>query len=171
MKYLSGFLTKNPLVVVIVFLFSMASAIVTLLLGASDIYDNYLAKTILIPAWLLLLLLVVSCVVWAFYGSRVKLRNARPNELVADAKFGVERVVVGGKRYVSCAFKGSELLIDGRPFDFENCEFIQPHFLFDGPASQTIAILAGMYQDPAFRPLVDDLLGKIKDSDPSIQGD
>lgn len=171
MKYLSELLTKNPLVVVAVFIFSMASAIVTLLLGAKDIYSGYLSKEISIPAWLLILLLVILLVVWAFYGSRVKLRNSRPTELVADAKFGIERVMVGGKRYVSCSFKGSELVIDGTPFDFQNCTFERTQFLFDGAASQTVAILTAMYRDHAFRPLVDDLLRKIESGDPSVSGE
>jgi hypothetical protein len=165
MKRLSEFLTKNPVLVVVVFLLSLASTLVTLILGAKDIYRDYLSKSVAIPAWLVLLALVIILIGWVIYGSRSKLEDLRPLELVADQVFGVERVHIGGRRFVSCTFDGSELIIDGRIFDFDGCRFIGQRFVFDGAASQTIGILAGMYQDPPFRPLIDDLFARIKSGD------
>lgn len=162
MKNLSSFLTKNPVVLVVVFFLSLSSAVFTLLLGGKDIYENYLSKAVSIPAWFVLLLVVVVFLGWVIYGSRVKLRSHRPNELVAGETFGVERINVGGKRFVSCAFDGSELIVDGRPFDFESCSFKGQRFLFDGPAAQTLEILSAMYRDPPFRPLVDGVMEGIK---------
>lgn len=169
MKNLSDFLTKNPTLVVVVFLLSLSSTVVTLVLGAKDIYADYLSKSVSLPAWLLLLALVVLPIGWVIYGSRTKLRKVRPHELVADQKFGVESIDLGGRRFINCKFDGTELRVDGRPFDFENCKFERHRFSFDGPAAQTIAILSGMYQDPPFQPMIEDMFIRIRKG--SVHGD
>lgn len=162
MKNLSEFLTKNPILVVVLFLLSITSAIVTLLLGAEDIYNDYLSRSISIPAWFVLLFVIVTCIGWVIYGSRTRLRRTRPHELVADVKFGVERIEVGNKRFLGCTFDGTELVIDGRPFDFNGCHFVGQRFLFSGCAAQTLSIMAAMYRDPPFRPLIEGVMTQIK---------
>jgi hypothetical protein len=163
MKYLAELLTKNPLIVVSMFVFTLLSTLAGLLVSWEDLYRDYLSKSISIPAWLLLLLIVIGFFGWIVYGTRKKNRNDAPLELIADKSYGVQRVSACGKKFVNCKFSGTEIVIDGQAgLGFENCNFESQRFTFDGYASLTISILAGMYRDPSFRPMVDHAITNIK---------
>ncbi|MBP0943127.1 hypothetical protein V2K16_22885 [Pseudomonas alliivorans] len=162
MKYLVEFLTKNAYVVVFMFFASLLSSLATLLLGMDAMYRDYLGVKIDLPVWVVILLLVLFVIGWAVYGSRIVIRKESVSVLVEDQSFGVEKVELGGKRFVHCRFDGTELIINGLPFSIEYCTFVGHRFTLSGPAAQTVVNLTSLYRDPPFRPAIDDLLESIK---------
>lgn len=163
MKQLAEVLTKNPVIIVSMFIFTLLSTIAGLLVSWDDLYKDYLSKSISIPSWLLLLLAIIVFFGWIVYGTRQKARVDASLELIADKDYGVERVSACGKRFINCKFDGTEIVFDGLAgLGFESCKFTNQRFTFTGAASQTISILAGMYRDPSFRPTVDQTILNIK---------
>ncbi|UXZ20687.1 ABC transporter permease [Pseudomonas sp. YeP6b] len=166
MKYLAEFLTKNPFIVVLMFCLTLIGVIVGLLVSWEVLYRDYLSKTLTIPSWLVLLIFVIVFFGWIFYGTRKKQQADGPLELIADRQYGVERVNACGKKFLSCKFDGTEIVIDAQSgLGFENCNFSNQRFTFDGAAARTLAILTFMYKDPSFRPLVDATIANIKSGD------
>jgi hypothetical protein len=155
-------LQDNPMIVVFMFVISVLSALLTIILGWKDFYNDYLSKTITIPIWLLILVAIVSLVAWfIFKPSTIK----APTEFeeVEGKKFGVQQVILDGRTFKRCEFDGAELIFNGENgFNLESNHFKAPKFTFGNSASNTIAALTSMYKDPAFRPLVELTLTNIK---------
>jgi glycosyltransferase involved in cell wall biosynthesis len=59
--------------------------------------------------------------------------------LYVERKFGPEEVLIDGRRFNDCAFSGTDLVYrgGGLPF-FDNCQFDDVKFSFDGSASNTL---------------------------------
>ena len=163
MKKLAEFLTKNHVVVVIMFFVTAASMFIGFLLSWDVLYRDYLSETVSMPAWLIILAIVFFFVGAAIISSRKKKPIFSDFVLVADKDFGVERVVASGRKFLNCNFDGTEVVIDGNlPVAFEHCRFKDYRFTFDGAAALTVGLLSSMYQDPAFRPAVDETIKNIK---------
>ena len=163
MKNLADFLTKNPMVVVGMFLFTLVTTIVSFILTWNDFYRDYLSKSVTVPVWLALLVICFIFFGWVVYGTRKKKQIDAPLILVADKEFGVEQVVTSGKKFLGCRFNGTEIIFDGQAqIGFESCGFTDQKFTFVGPAARTIAMLTGMYKDPSFQPIVDGIFMNIK---------
>ncbi|MFV3290157.1 hypothetical protein ACNFBR_15600 [Pseudomonas sp. NY11955] len=163
MKRLSNFLMTNPIVVVGMFVLTLLSAIAGLILGWEVLYRDYLSKSLSVPAWLIVLIVISAFFGWILYGTRINRTQAKELVLVADKTFGTEQVVVSGKRFVKCKFHHSEMVLDGQDrFDFDSCEFHDPRFTFIGPAGQALGTLTSMFKDPAFRPVVEGLFLNIR---------
>jgi hypothetical protein len=159
---LSENLQNNPKVVVVMFLIGVLSAIITIVLGWSDFYNDYLSKSISIPIWFALLLVVLLPAVWLTMKPTPN-NEIKELELVEGKQFGVQQVTLDGRIFRRCEFNGTELIINGEHgFKLENNNFNAPRFTFGGSASMTIAVLTEMYSDPAFRPLVDQALRNIQ---------
>ena len=155
-------LQNNPMIIVGMFLISVFSAIVTIVLGWSDFYSDYLSKSVTIPVWLILLITIISPIIWVTFKPSAK-RKIKEFEEVKGKTFGVQQVILDGRTFKRCEFDGSELIFNGEyGFNLERNNFHTPKFTFGGSASTTIAALTNMYKDPAFRPLVDQTLTNIK---------
>lgn len=166
MKQLAEVLTKNPVIVVSMFIFTLLSTIAGLLVSWDDLYKDYLSKSISIPSWLLLLLAMIVFFGWIVYGTRKKKRNDQPIVLVAGQDFGVERLSIAGKRFVGCTFNGTEIVFDGTESGgFERCRFTRHRFTFSGAAALTLGVLTVMYKDPSLRPMLDETFQNIKSGD------
>lgn len=163
MKKLAEVLTKNPLIIVFMFFFTILGTLIGILVSWDVLYRDYLSKSVTIPLWLALLISVIVFFGWIFYATRKRAQLELPMELVADKDFGVERVKACGRKFINCKFNGTEILIDGQSeLGFENCKFNGPRFTFVGGAGRTIAILTGMYKDPSFRPMIDKTIDNLK---------
>ena len=54
-------------------------------------------------------------------------------------------LMVDGQVYVSCTFREARLIYEGGvPPGFDNCAFETAHFVFQGPAGNTLNFLRGM---------------------------
>ncbi|KRP74860.1 hypothetical protein TX23_01370 [Pseudomonas paralactis] len=169
MDQLSKFLTKNPVIVVAMFFFTFFATVAGLLVSWDVLYKDYLSHTVTIPIWLTLLVAFAIFFGWILYGTRRRKLKDAPLELIADKLFGVERVLTSGKKFVSCKFNGTEIVIDGQAkIGFESCSFINSRFTFAGAAAQTMAVLSGMYRDPSFQPMIDETFQNVKSGDFSI---
>ncbi|NVZ95174.1 hypothetical protein HX819_28070 [Pseudomonas sp. D6002] len=163
LKGISEFLTKNPIVIVVMFIFTFLSTVAGLMVSWNDLYRDYLSKTVTIPIWLALFFVLSIFFGWIIYSSRARSNREKPIELISGMKFGVERVFASGKRFVSCSFDGSEVVIDGeRSFQMDTCEFNASRFTFSGSAQNTLEVLTVFYQSDAFRPIVESTLENIK---------
>lgn len=61
---------------------------------------------------------------------------------VVGRRFGSERIVLDGMRFVDCTFEGSSLAyFGGPPPQLERCRFTGVEFSFAGPARHTIQTL------------------------------
>ena len=163
MKYLAEFLTKNHVVVVMMFFVTVISMFIGFLLSWDVLYRDYLSKSVSMPAWLIIISIAFFFVGAAVISSRKKKPNFSEFVLVEGKDFGVERVVASGRKFSNCKFDGTEVIIDGElPVAFEHCRFKDHRFTFDGAAALTVGLLSSMYQDPAFRPAVDETIKNIK---------
>jgi len=163
MERLIQLLQASPLIILAMFVLSMASGVMTILLGWKKFYTDYLCKTIKIPTWLLLCILFVVFLAVIFKPAFTRL----PKELetIDGVSFGVQRVQIDGKRFTNCTFHGSELLYKGEAgCELTNNKFIDFHITFDGPAGATIATLRNMYQNPGFRPWIENTFARIKEN-------
>ncbi|MEZ8724662.1 hypothetical protein AB6D66_26835 [Vibrio pomeroyi] len=162
LERLSANLQNNPKVIIGMFGVTILSTIMTVVLGWADFYNDYLSKSITIPIWLVLLLVVFAIVTWIMI-KPVPNKELKELELVEGKPFGVQQVTLDGRIFRRCEFHGSELIINGEHiFKLENNDFNDSRFTFGGSASMTIAVLTEMYSDPAFRPLVDQTLKNIQ---------
>lgn len=147
-------LQRNPLVVFFMFIIALLSGIITVVLGWSDFYNDYLSKEIVIPLWMLLLLGLIAAV---FLIIKPTKRN-KPKGLITveGEKFGVQQIVVDGKRFVNCEFDGTELVFKGeQAFSLEGNRFISPpRIAFTEHAGDTVAVLKAFYNTSEFRPYV-----------------
>ena len=145
------------------FLVSVFSGIAGLLLGWSQLYKDYLSKTVELPVWLFIVgLICIPLILVAVRGLRKTGASDSPVK-VEGKKFGVQRINVDGKSFERCEFHGSELLFSGeQPFGLAYCRLEPLKITFIGSAATTVAALANLYQDPAFRPIVDQTIHRIK---------
>lgn len=163
MKNLADVLTKNPLVVVGMFLFTIITGVSGMVVGWGDLYRDFLSKSVTVPTWFMLLVVFAVFLVSVVYGTRKSKQLNAPLELVADKKFGVQQITANGKNFLGCEFHGTEIIFDGEaPFGFDRCEFVDPRFTFVGPAGRALMTLADLFKDPSFRPVVEGVILNIR---------
>ncbi|WP_146449721.1 hypothetical protein [Vibrio kanaloae] len=157
-------LQSNPLIVILMFVVSVFSAVVTIALGWSQFYGDYLSKSITMPIWFIILVPIVGSALWLVFKPTVNLKKElKEFESIEGKTFGVQQVVLDGRTFKRCEFDGSELIFNGEyGFNLDRNSFNAPKFTFGGSASTTISVLTNMYKDPAFRPLVDETLANIQ---------
>lgn len=164
MKELVAWLQSNPLAVLGMFVVSLVSGVMSIIVGWKSFYSDYLSKNVTIPVWLLLALFLAACLMAVNYSAR-KSKPKLDKELVSveGKRFGVQQIEVDGKSFVRCEFSGTELIVNGKEgFGFDHCDFKQPRFTFGEHAGMTLSILTKMYADPAFRPLISSTMENIK---------
>jgi hypothetical protein len=140
------------------FLLTLVSAIITIILGWEQFYNSFLSKELNIPIWLFLLIGFVVAVLSIFKNSGpVKTKEF---ETVEGKNFGVQQVEMDGKKFVNCTFDGSELIfrgVDG--FSLEKNHFkTMPRITFQDYAGSTFAVISALYRDDNFRPYIEGVL-------------
>jgi hypothetical protein len=131
------------------------------LVAASIVYViGRLAKirAVPIPMWGIAIVVgILGFVVYFEYQRR------SPNLVtVYNKNFGVERIVLDGKAFVNCTFDRSELVFLGQKhFHLVRSRLTGVRLKLEGNAQGTIIGLKKMYEDPSFRPYIDNFLKDI----------
>ena len=148
-------LKNHPLIIVVMFILSVLSAVITIVLGWTAFYKTILSQEIRLPVWFLLLILFTFAIIYIFRPQ--KSRKVQELETIEGAKYGVQRVEIDGKRFVNCEFEGSELIFHGeKSFDLEKNTFKpSPRISFVDYAGTTLMVMKGLHKDPTFRKIIE----------------
>jgi hypothetical protein len=154
-------LQNNPLIILVMFIISVLSGIITIILGWKKFYNDVLSKRITLPVYAYLIIFFFVALVIIFWPTIEK----RPKRLrtIEGESFGVQRVYLDGKRFVNCTFEGTEIVFKGETgFELKNNTLTGIKIALDGPAATTALFFKEMYTDPPFRPFIDNLFEQIK---------
>jgi len=162
MEALSQFLQNNPLIILGMFIITVFSGIITIIIGWKKFRDDILLKKITVPVYVYLVIfffIALAIIFWPAIEDRPKRLRTIEGE-----SFGVQRVSVDGKRFVNCKFRKTELVFRGEAnSSLEKCSFEKIGFTFGGPAATTMKILEGLYAVPQFRPFIENTFKIIKE--------
>ena len=167
MKALIQFLQDSPLIILVMFIITALSGIITIILGWNRFCDDILLKKITIPVYAYLIIFFIAALV-VIFGPTIK---DRPKKLrtIKGESFGVQRIIVDGKHFVNCEFRKTELVFRGEAgVNLEGCSFINVGFTFDGPAQNTVKILMSLYAVPQLRPLIENTFKAIKEGKEAV---
>jgi hypothetical protein len=144
------------------FIVSLFSGIIGIVLGWEKFYNETLSKTVDISIWLLLLVIFVSVVVYIWRPQKSKVKATEEEfEVIEGQKFGIQQVNLDGRKFINCKFNGTELLFSGENgFHLHGNDLTNIPFSVANHAAQTIVILQSLYKEEGFRQIVE---GFIKD--------
>jgi hypothetical protein len=164
MKALTLWLQNNPMAILIMFIVAILSGIMTIILGWRAFYADYLSKAVTVPVWLLILVLIIGCLFAVqFVGRQSGDTVVKELEAIEGKRFGVQQIVVDGKKFERCKFDGSEIIFNGKAgFSLIGCQFKSPRITFASYASNTVNALTLMYKDPSFKPIVEQTIENIR---------
>jgi hypothetical protein len=85
-------------------------------------------------------------------------------QIVDGRTFTNEEVRVESTQFINCIFKGCALVYDGGTPSFIRTGFLQSHWVFEGPAQNTISLLTALYHGAGEhgRSLVDGTFANIR---------
>lgn len=150
MNKFTSSLQQHPVIVLIMFILTVLSAIITIALGWETFYESFLAKEVKAPVWFIFILALVIFTGYILKQSRPK----QPTELttVEGKEFGVQQIEMDGKRFVNCRFDGSELVFRGKNgFGLEHNTFDNPpRISFQDHAAITLSVMKALNDDPNF---------------------
>lgn len=155
LKKISDALKDHPYLVVFMFVIALLSGVMQIVMGWKDFYRDYLSKSAEVPVWLIVFLMVAFAVLLVLANGRsLKVKPFLEFEVVDGKEFGVQRVVLDGRKFVSCKFVGSELVYRGdSPFGLMSCNLDRTFLTFEGGAGNAVAALAMLSNDPGMREL------------------
>ncbi|MGB8954003.1 MAG: hypothetical protein WCC10_01395 [Tumebacillaceae bacterium] len=155
MNKLVDFLQKNVFVILVMFVVSVLGGVITIILGWKQFYNDYLSKEIVIPVWLTILIIVVAGIIFLFKSSK-KIPEEKDLETIEGVDFGVQQVILDGKRFVNCTFDGTELVFKGTQyFALEKNHFKSPpRIKFEYCAGITLNVLMALDKSPEFKEYV-----------------
>lgn len=154
---------NNPILIIIMFLLSLTGGIITVILGWSQFYDDYLSKTFSIPIWFALLLTLLIIIAAIFFPPSKKPTEPKELKIIEGKEFGIQRINMDGFHFKRCSFNRSELIFSGRnAVSLSNSTFTHVTFTFSNEAATTLDLLTAFYQDEAFRPHVEQTILNIK---------
>lgn len=158
MNKLSESLQKHPVIVLVMFLLSSISALVTIALGWKEFYSSFLSKEINLPVWMIFLMILLGAITYIFRGKRTP--NLKEFETIEGKEFGVQPVEMDGKNFVNCTFDGSELVFRGtNGFNLQKNHFkTPPRISFQDYAATTMVVVKALHKDPSFRPYIEKTL-------------
>jgi hypothetical protein len=160
MKKIVEILQKHPLIITGMFIITLLSAMMSIILGWAKFYSDFLSININIPVWAFILFIVIAIIIYIFRPTSS--RKVKELETIEGKKFGVQPIEVDGKRFVNCEFDGSELVFRGENvFSLESNRFNQiPRFRFEGKAANTVSVLKTFNNVAEFKPFIDTLFNK-----------
>lgn len=155
MNKLAESLQKHPAIILIMFLLSVISAVVTIALGWEQFYESFLSKEIRLPAWLVLLVIFTGAIIYVFRDKSPP--TPKELETIEGKQFGVQQIEMDGKNFVNCTFDGSELIFRGtNGFSLQKNDFkTPPRITFQDYAGNTMAVMKALHKDPSFRPYIE----------------
>ncbi len=154
-------LQNNPMIILVMFIITLLGGLMGILLGWKRFHDDFLSKSVTVPVYAYLIIPFVVALAYIFWPAI----EDRPKRLrtIEGESFGVQRILVDGKRFVNCKFRKTELVFRGEASSsIEGCSFEKIGLTFDGPAATTIKILEGLYAEPRFRPFIENTFENIK---------
>ena len=100
MKALILWLQNNPVTILIMFVVAILGGILIIILGWRTFYDDYLSKTVTVPVWLLILVLIIGCL-FAVQLAGVQSGDTVVKELetIEGKRSGVQQSVLDGKKF------------------------------------------------------------------------
>ena len=109
MEILEDFLRNSPFINLAMFTITVLSAIISISLGWRRFRDDILLKKITLPVYTYLVILFIIALAVIFWPAV----EMRPKKIrtIEDESFGVQRIIVDGKRFVNCTFRKTELLL------------------------------------------------------------
>jgi hypothetical protein len=155
-------LQNNPIIILVMFIITLLGGLIGIILGWKRFYDDFLSKSITLPVYVYLIILFVVALAIIFWPAI----KDRPKQLqtIKGESFGVQRIVVDGKRFVNCNFRKTELVFRGEAGSgIEGCSLTNVGLTFDGPAATTVKILKSLYAEPNFRPFIENTFKAIKE--------
>lgn len=166
MKELSEWLSSNPIIVLIMFLITIFGGVMGIILGWKQFYRDYLSKNLTIPVWLLLICFIfISILFLIFSNKNIEQEKIKELELVQGKTFGIQQVVLDGKRFERCSFDGTEMVFNadnGFSFNSNNMKS-NIRITFNKSAALTLRALTALYSDKAFQPFVESTFKTIKE--------
>lgn len=162
MDSLTQLLQNNPLVILIMFVISLLSGIIGISIGWRKFYDDVLSKRVTLPVYAYLVIFFFVALLIIFWPAV----EDRPKKLrtIEGESFGVQRIIVDGKRFANCTFRKTELVFRGESSSvLENCTLIKPSLTLDGPAATTVRILRSLYKVPQLQPFIENTFTAIKE--------
>ena len=162
MNKLIEVLQNNSIIILVTSILTLLAAGMGIFLGWKKFYNNFLSKCITLPVYVYLIIgffVVLAIIFWPAIKDRPK-----PLRTIKGETFGVQRILVDGKRFVNCKFRKTELVYRGEAgVSLENCSFtIIGGIAFEGPAASTVKTLKSLYAVPQFRPFVENTFKAIK---------
>ncbi len=108
MEALSQYLQNNPLIILVMFVITVLSGIITIIFGWKRFRDDILLRKITVPAYTYLVILFLVALAIIFWPAI----EDRPKRLrtIEGESFGVQRIILDGKRFVNCKFENTELV-------------------------------------------------------------
>ena len=145
------------------FIITILSGTITIILGYERFYNDFLSKSISLPVYMYIIIFIVVALIMIF---RPVVKN-RPKGLqtIKGETFGTQRIKIDGKRFVNCKFAKTEFAYWGEASTaFVSCGFdLGPQsFVFEGSAIRIIQLLKELYSQAVFRPFVDHVFESIK---------
>jgi len=161
MDRLAEIFQTNPLIVILFFVVSVAAAITTVADKLRKVSPDLLSRKVTLPVYVYVIVLLIWLLGRLFW----PVAEDRPKGLrtIKGEEFGVQRVIMDGKRFQNCTSRKTELVFRGEASSgIENCTLYRPGFTFDGPAAATARILTSLYKIPELRPLIDNTFESIR---------
>ena len=123
MNTLIELLQNSPIIILVMFIIALVSGIFTIFSGWKKFRDDILLKKITVSVYTYLViffLMALAVIFWPAIKDRPK-----PLRTIKGETFGVQRILVDGKRFVNCNFRKTELVYRGEAgVSLENCSFI-----------------------------------------------
>ncbi|MBF8651479.1 hypothetical protein IRZ81_11795 [Pseudomonas putida] len=164
MERVKIFLSSNPVVVLVIAVVGLLSGIVTIATSWT-LFSEILLNDVRLPGWLIILALLLFFGLLSYFASQQSGSATAENielELIEGKQFGVQRLVLDGKRFVNCKFDGTELIIEGKQgFGLVGNHMKGVRLTMSGAAGTTLQVLNMLYQDPSFRPSVEKTFAQI----------
>ena len=125
--------------------------------------------TIISPLWILLLINIIVSLV-SIYLFHIFTKEVKPSDKIklieiVNKKYTYETVILDGMNFVQCEFDNVKFIYEGRSaFSMSHCNLNNPRIQFNEFSAQTIKVLHGFYQDPCFRPIIEQTFDNIKNN-------
>jgi hypothetical protein len=93
----------------------------------------------------------------------------KPEEVISEATFGREDVLLDGRTFINCTFNESRLVFRGEaPSRLINNTLIDVNWKLEGPAAATLELLSTLYvQGPELQAAVEQVFDKVRRGPPS----
>ena len=151
---MSGF-DLNPITTGIIG--SLLASFITYVIGKVARFGS-----ITVPIWIIGI--VIFIIVYLFYLDYQS--KSTDLETIYNKNFGVERVILDGKKFVDCKFDRSELVYLGKKnFHLIRTTHVNTRLAFEDNAALTVAVMQKMYGDPGIRQYIVDFIEQITEID------